>query len=107
MDCGFCPDPTTLVKCAVDVKKKIIYAKELFYAHKLGTQDIIDLCHNIIDESDSVVCDSAESREISEMRRAGINALKCKKGKDSVRTGIKNMMDYKIIVTPESNNIKK
>jgi len=107
MDFGFSPDPTTLVKCAVDHKQKIIYAKELFYAHKLGTQDIIDLCHNIVEQDQTVICDSAESREISEMRRAGINAFKCKKGKDSVRTGIKNMMDYKIIVSHESHNMKK
>ena len=107
MDFGFSPDPTTLVRCAIDHKKKIIYAKELFYAHKLGNQDIINLCKDMVDKNDSIVCDSAESREINEMRRAGINALKCRKGKDSVRTGIKNMMDYKIIVTPESHNIKK
>lgn len=107
MDFGFSPDPTTLVKTAIDTKQKIIYVKELFYAHKLGTKDIIDLCNSNVPKNESIVCDSAESREINEMRRANINALKCKKGKDSVRTGIKNMMDYKIIVTPESINIKK
>jgi len=107
MDFGFHPSPTTLVKVAVDFKRKLIYVDEKAHATSLSMEQIVTVCKDNIPQRDLVICDCAGKREISELRKERINALKCNKGDDSVRTGIKNMMDYKIIVTPTSLNTKK
>jgi len=107
MDFGFHPSPTTLVKVAVDFKRKLIYVDEKAHATSLSMEQIVSVCKDNIPQRDLVICDCAGKREISELRKERINALKCNKGDDSVRTGIKNMMDYKIIVTPASLNIKR
>jgi len=107
MDFGFHPSPTTLVKVAVDFKRKLIYVDEKAHATSLSMEQIVSVCKDNIPQRDLVICDCAGKREIAELRKERINALKCNKGDDSVRTGIKNMMDYKIIVTHTSLNTKK
>ena len=107
MDFGFSPDPTTLIKVALDKKNKLIYLKEYAYATGLSNQDIINICKEHIKNNDLLICDSAEKREINEIIRSGINCIRSRKGKDSVRTGIKLMMDYTIVVDPKSQNAKK
>ena len=107
MDFGFHPSPTTLVKVALDHRNKLIYVDEKAHATSLSMEQIVLVCKDNIPQRDLVICDCAGKREIAELRKERINALKCDKGDDSVRTGIKNMMDYKIIVTPTSLNTKK
>lgn len=107
-DFGFNPDPTTLVKVAVDEFNKIIYVDEKFYKHDLRTQEIYDMNAAYIDNyNDLIVADSAEPRLITEVSELGLNIIKAKKGKGSVLYGINKMLEYKIIVTPNSKNAIK
>lgn len=105
-DFGFSSDPTTLIKCAIDEKRKLIYLHECYCKPGLSTKEIFDLnshyCNNGL-----IVADSAEPRLINELYRMGLNIHPCEKGQGSVTAGLLGMLDYKIIVTPESANLAR
>jgi phage terminase large subunit len=112
-DYGFSTDATTLIKVAVDNKRKIVYLHEEFYqttlnGKQLGTQDIFEINKaRIQNEFDLIVADSQEARLIFDLRNLGLNIQECEKGPGSVKAGILALLDYEMIVTPESVNIKK
>lgn len=109
-DYGFKIDPDTLVKVAIDKKRKLLYVDECFYAKgKSNSTDVLyelnkSHIHNF---NDIIVADSAEARLISDLADKGLNIIECIKGAGSVSAGITNMLGFKIIVTPRSTNIKK
>lgn len=100
-------DPTTLVKVAVDKKRKKLYLKECFYESNLRPSLIIEKTNQFIKKNDLIIADSAEPLTINEMKHEGFNIFKAIKGADSVRQGIRTMLDFEIIVDPESYNLKK
>jgi PBSX family phage terminase large subunit len=107
-DFGFSKDPTTLVKVAIDHKKKLIYAKECFYnSNGLTTEQIYNLNKSHIERpNDLIIADSAEPRLIHEIAAKGMNIQKTTKGQGSVLYGINKMLEYKIIITPDSKNLE-
>jgi len=107
MDFGWSPSPTTLVKVGIDYKQKIIYVQEKFNAIKQTSEDIVNVCKEFVPANDLIVCDYSDNSKINDLRANRVNAIPCDKGADSVRLGVKRMLDYKIIVTPESNNIQR
>lgn len=106
-DFGFNPDPTTLVKVSVCHKRKHIYVKECYYNdNQLTTEEIYQLNKSHIQRhNDLIIADSAEPRLIFEVGSKGLNIQKAVKGPNSVLYGISKMLEYKIIVTPESYNL--
>jgi phage terminase large subunit len=52
-----------------------------------------------------IIADSAEPRLIEDLKYKGINIEAVKKG--TIESGITRMLDYKIIVSPNSKNIAK
>jgi phage terminase large subunit len=110
-DYGFSVDPTTLVKVAVDKKNKKIYVDECYYERKqLGTDDIAAINKSrIAKPSDLIVADDhgQQNRLVYDLARAGLNI----KGSSNYTRGaaslITQILDYQIIVTPNSNNIRK
>lgn len=108
-DYGFSVDPTTLIKMAVDRKKKICYWDEMLYTtEKLGTVELSNKNKKLVSSyKDLIVADSAEGRLIQDLRRSGLNIIPCEKGAGSVSAGITKMLDYKHVITPRSVNIKK
>ena len=104
MDFGFAQDETTLVKCAIDGKKNLIYVEELMYLKHLSTREIINIVKPIVNE-DVLVCDSSELRLINDMRQANMNATPTIKKPGSVVAGITRMLSYKIIVCGNSQNL--
>lgn len=108
-DYGFSVDPDTLIRVAVDKRKKIIYVDELYYAQKqLSTESLIELNKRLIAKpNDLIVADRAELRLINDLRNSGLNMQECYKAPDIVSATITEMLDYKIVVTPNSLNIKK
>ncbi len=108
-DYGFSVDPTTLIKVAVNEKKKKIHVKECLHTtNALGTDELFSTNKRLIDKpSDLIVADAAEDRLIHDLRQKGLNIIPCKKGAGSVVAGITALQDYEIIVTPESVNVKK
>ena len=79
-DYGFSVDPTTLVKVAVDEKKKIIYADEKFYSTVgMGTNEIFEANKQATKPNELIIADSAEPRLIDDLRRKGTNIIPCEK----------------------------
>lgn len=108
-DYGFSIDPDTLVKVAVNHKKKIIYIDEKYYGtNRLSTDDLFLLNQSLINKkNDLIVGDSAEPRLIEDLRKKGLNIKPTKKYAGVVSASILKMLEYKIIITPESHNLKK
>ena len=108
LDFGFSPDPTAMVKVAIDNKNKYIYVQEEIYKTDLSTKDIEDVIKDrILNKSDLVVGDCAEKRLIADLKNTGINITKCKKGAGSIKKGIKDILSYTVIVCGESCNLRK
>ena len=103
-DYGFTNDPSTLIKVAVDEKKKTIYLQECMYEKHLSTEQLKTLYKSIVGSS-VVVCDSAEPRLINDLKMSGINALPCVKKGGSVLSGIQDLLGYKMIVCGHSPNL--
>ena len=108
-DYGFASDPTTLIKVAVDNKRKIVYLHEEYYDTKqLGTNAIYEINKSRIKvESDLIVADCQELRLIYDLRTLGLNIQECTKGPGSIKAGITALNDYSFVVTSSSMNIKK
>jgi phage terminase large subunit len=105
-DYGFSIDPTTLIEIAIDKKKKKIYAKEHLYKPKLNTGQIAEINKRVCGGA-LIVADSAEPRLIDELYRAGCNIVGAEKGQGSISLGISLLLEYEIIVHPDSVNIAK
>jgi len=97
LDFGFSIDPDALVKVAIDVKRKKIYAKQLLYENGQSTGQLINQLQNHITR-EAIIADSAEPRLISELRSAGFNIRATKKRAGSVIEGIKIIQDYELII---------
>ena len=106
LDFGFSPDPTALTKVAVDKKNKMIYVEEKAYLKELSTSNIVSLLREHTEQGSLIVADCAEKRLINDLINERLNVSPCRKGKDSIKTGIKNMQDYTIIVCGNSPNLK-
>jgi phage terminase large subunit len=107
LDFGFFPDPTALVKVAVDSKARKIYLEELLYRTRLSTDEIVASLKESCRPQTPIIADSAEPRIISALKAARIMAKPAKKGADSVKAGIAAMLGYQIIVHPDSHNLKR
>jgi phage terminase large subunit len=100
-DWGFSTDPTTLVRVSVDEKNKKIYLKQELYRTKLTTDDISQILLNVCGNS-RIVADSAEPRLITELYHKGLNIKGAIKGPGSIKEGIAVLLNYELIVDPES-----
>lgn len=108
LDFGFSNDPDSLIKVAIDKKRKLIYAQEVLYKTGNSTEQLIQLLRTNVQPSNSlIVADSADPRTITDLRIKNLNAIPATKGPDSVRNGIKRIQDYEIIVTSDSLNLIK
>ena len=106
MDFGFSPDPTTLIKIAVDKKKMIIYVAEKYHKTEMSTGDIKTMLDTYTEKTDLTVADSAEMRLINELISDNYNVTACHKYPGSVKIGLKKLVDYTIVVCGDSPNIK-
>jgi phage terminase large subunit len=108
-DFGFFPNPTTLVRVAINHKEKIIYAEEKLYSNAhLSLEEIEQINRkSLLSYNDLIVADSADPRLIYGLNQSGLNIVKASKPGGSVLEGINKMLDYRIVVTPESKNLIK
>lgn len=97
-------DPFACLKFAINENRKEIYIYDEIYEKGLDTNDkIIPIAKPFI-KNHLVVCDNSELKSINDLKKAGINAIPCKKGKDSIHEGIKWLCSYKIFVSPKCQN---
>ncbi len=104
LDFGFSVDPDALNEIAIDKSKKIIYVKNHIYKNGLKLNDLAKLILTATQKK-LVVAESAEPRLIADLKAKGINIVPIKKG--TIESGITIMLDYKIVVDPNSTSIGK
>jgi len=109
-DYGF-DDPTTLIKVAINKKKKLLYLDEIFYLSGLDDDKIFELNMKNCQKS-LIIGDSAAKTTIITLQRKklegkSLNIIPCMKKQGSVLTGIQKMQKYRIIVTNRSKNLIK
>lgn len=104
MDFGFSVDPDTLTEVAIDKAKKRIYLKEHIYSNGLQTNVLASIILNRVGNM-LIIADSAEPRLIADLQSKGVNIQAVKKG--TIESGIMMMLDYELIVEPNSHNIAK
>ena len=107
MDFGYVTDPTTLIKVAVDKVNRIVYVDELLYDKGLSTNDIEVRLKSFNLGNIMIVGDSAEPRLIGDLASVGINIVPCEKYPNSVQQTLTDLLEYKMIVTENSVNIKR
>lgn len=105
-DFGFQVDPTAIIRCHIDQKRKKIYVFQEFYKVGMTNDEIIEKLKEMIG-NEYITCDSAEPRTIDALCRAGIRALPVSKGKDSIMYGIDWLLGYEIIVDVSCKNFKQ
>ena len=105
-DYGLSNDPSTLIKVSIDRKTKTIYLKECFYLVGLNTGQLFELNTQYAGKS-LIVADSAEPRLIAELKQRRLNIIETEKGQGSVTAGISLMLEYNIVIDPESTNMVK
>lgn len=105
MDLGFSNDPTTLVKFGY--LNGELYGEELVYETGLTTNDIIKRLELLKVKRDSEIHCDIDNRLILEIKKAGYNIRKAKKGAGSVNAGIDILKTYSINLTHSSVNWKK
>jgi phage terminase large subunit len=103
MDFGFSVDPDTLTEVAIDKAKKIIYLKQHIYRNRLKVDDLAKL---ILEKVGSkLIISEVDPRLVDDLYSRGCNIQQHKKGK--IEVGITLMLEYKLIVEPNSIDIGK
>ena len=105
-DFGF-NDPDTLIKVAIDYKKKKIYVDQKIYRSGNSAAQFKQLVIDAkVDRNDLIIADCADARMIAELR-THFNIKGVNKAKWTVVEALKMMQDYEIIVTEKSYDVAK
>lgn len=107
MDFGFTNDPTALLHCIIDTRKKHIYLDELCYDRGMLNSDIIAVlkAYNV-SKWTPIFADCAEPKTIMEIKNAGYNCQACYKATKKAEQ-IQSLKGYKIFITKRSTNTIK
>lgn len=97
MDFGYANDPTTLVRCVLSQGQ--LYGELLLYKTGLTNQDIAKEFERLgvkrgLKSGALIMADSAEPKSIKELRNLNYRVKPCKKGADSIRSGIDKLKSY-------------
>jgi phage terminase large subunit len=101
MDVGY-NDSTAVVRVNVDKKNKKIYLDEIFYKSNQIPDTIVEAIKPIVGTK-RIWCDSQAKMFIQDLKNRGLNIKPCEKPK--IRDSIMSILNYEIIVTPESKNL--
>ena len=122
LDLGYFPDPLAFIRVSVDIPKKLIYAKEEIYSHKLSTEAVVEKIGQVLgaNKRQLIVSDTNEPRLLdalkhkTKIRGSGkktktrlFNVVKAKKPAGSIMDDYRELQDWKIIVDPSSYKLKK
>ena len=105
LDFGYTNDPSAIGEVYYYNGGWIL--NELLYRKGMSNKQLADFLNALESPETTVIADSAEPKSIDEISSYGLNIVGCKKGKDSVNTGIQLVQDQPITVTKHSINIIK
>ena len=104
MDFGF-NDPTTCILSLYDDKSKTLYICDEIYQKGLTNEDIARLVKQKGWHKNIIIADSANPKDIVDLRKMGLTKIKpCKKGKNSIISGIRKMQEMEIIINETCEN---
>ena len=105
LDWGY-NDPIAVVEMEHHNNK--VWMDEKVYKQGLTNSELSKLMEDLgISKRSPIYADSAEPKDIQDMRKMGWNIVGAQKGPDSVRNGIKFVKDKEVFVTERSKNIWK
>lgn len=105
LDFGFTTDPAALWCGLVDKGRRLIYVFDELYEKGLTNQELCRAIEARGYAKEKITADSAEPKSIEELRRAGIARIKkSRKGADSIRHGIQQIQNFRLIVHPRCVN---
>jgi phage terminase large subunit len=97
-------DQDALIRCAIDKKKKIVYWDEKIYRNNLSTNQLKELISKaVIKRNDLIIADTSGKRTIKDYK-GDFNIKPV--NKPNIVESIKKLMNYKIVITPDSKNLK-
>ena len=100
LDFGFAVDPDAFTRWAYDRRGRALYAVAEFYGAHNSADRLAEEVRGRVG-AESVRCDSADPRMISELTRRNVRALGVKKGPGSVEHGVRWLQDLgKIVIDP-------
>lgn len=103
LDWGFSGDPLALVE--IESHNRDLFIDEKIYEHGMTNDDLDKALRNLkIPKSAPIVADSAQPKDIEDMRRKGWNFVPAKKGSGSIKSGIKFIQQYNVYLTERSVN---
>lgn len=98
--------PTVVME--ISRRDDVNYWREIIYESELITSDLMDRMTELgLPKAGPYYADSAEPDRIAEMRRAGWNVKRAKKGPGSVRAGILFVKKFQNRISPDSVNTQK
>lgn len=103
MDFGFSVDPDTLTEVAIDKAKKIIYLKEHIYQNGLKVDDLASMILQKV--GNKLIISETDPRLVADLKHRGCNIKQHKKG--LIEVGVTMMLEYLIILEPNSSNVAK
>jgi phage terminase large subunit len=87
-----------------------LYIREIIYGSEIDDfQDVINklmLETQLSEQRTYLVCDSSEPRSIITLQKAGLPAMKTKKGQGSILDGIRKVNGYNLLVHEDSKNVQ-
>lgn len=105
LDWGF-NDPIALVEC--ECHNKTLWARERLYEQGLTNSELSKRMTDLgISKTAPIYADSAEPKDIKDLKGMGWNIIAAQKGQDSVMNGIKFLKDYVVYIPETSINLWK
>jgi len=97
-------DPDTLIKCAIDNNRKIIFADELVYKSGNSADQFREMVQTYVKRHELLIYDCADARMGAEFARY-FNAKPVNKKSFGVSEALKMMCDYEIVIGEGSKNL--
>ncbi len=105
LDFGFSQDPTAIVEVSKIGDK--LYVHEVCYRKGMTNRDIAFFLKEKKINTNLIYCDAAEPKSIMELRQMDVAAKEATKGQGSVSAGISLLKEFDVIISSESENLKR
>lgn len=119
IDFGFSIDPAVFVRVAYDRKHDTVYLLDEIYKKHVSNKQLAEEIkakgydktgqiknleiygeYEPYCESQTIICDSAEPKSVSDLQSEGLKAIACRKYQGSVIYGIKWLQNRRIVIDP-------
>jgi phage terminase large subunit len=102
LDFGFSNDPTALIK--VEIHNNKIYCQLLIYQTHLQNKHLIEMFAELGVSKNHIIYADHEPKDIADLQDAGYYVEPAPKGADSIRHGIKKIIEHKVFATEDSGD---